>query len=122
VREGVLYNDVRVAMTFHLTAIFTLLSWSPVRAAHYEGGRVADVVIDNHAIDDLLEIQQSSLNPGGECGLACSLSSGFKYGLEWSADLQHWNLFQIFPTTAGAQIIHVFADPGDGRRLFLRVG
>lgn len=105
-------------------AINQTVEWMIGRMRAFSGnyeGQIADVVIYNHALDDLLEIQQSSFTPGGECRLAWSSSSGFEYGLEWSSDLLDWNLFQIVPSTGNSQTSHIFADPGDGRRLFLRI-
>jgi len=118
-----LRDGLAVATGSSTGAINQNVEWMIGRMRAFNGnyeGRIADIVIYNHAIDDLLEIKESSFIPGGECGLVWSSSSGFEYGLEWSSDLQDWNLFQIV-SAAGLQTSRAFADPGDGERLFLRV-
>ncbi len=105
-------------------AINQTVEWMIGRMRSFSGnyeGQIADIVIYNHALDDLLEIQNSGFVPGGDCSLAWSSRDGFEYGLEWSSDLLDWKLFQIVPAAGNSQTSHVFADPGDGKRLFLRV-
>ena len=118
-----LRDGLAVATGNSTAAINQSVEWMIGRMRAFNGnyeGRIADVVVYNHAFDDLLEIQDTSLIPGGECRLAWSSRSGFEYGLEWSSDLRDWNLFQIVPA-AGPQTSHIFADPSDGRQLFLRI-
>lgn len=117
-----LRDGLAVATGNSTAAISQNVEWMIGRMRAFNGnyeGRIADVVY-NHAFDDLLEIQETSFIPGGDCRLAWSSSSGFEYGLEWSSDLRDWNLFQIVPA-AGPQTSHIFADPSDGRQLFLRI-
>lgn len=119
-----LRDGLAVATGNSAGAINQTVEWMIGRMRAFNGnyeGQIADVVIYNHALDDLLEIQQSSFIPGGECRLAWSSSSGFEYGLEWSSDLLDWNLFQIVPGIGNSQTSHIFEDPGDGRQLFLRI-
>lgn len=84
-------------------------------------GMIGDVTVLNHAITDPLEIESSQLVPGGTCQLAWSSQPGFEYGIEWSPDLDDWNLFRIVPAAAGATTQATFPDPAAGSRLFLRI-
>jgi iduronate 2-sulfatase len=84
-------------------------------------GMIGDVTVLNHAIADPLEIESSQFLPGGTCQLAWTSQPGFEYGIEWSPDLADWNLLRIVPAAPGTITLDSFPDPGDGRRLFLRI-
>jgi hypothetical protein len=84
-------------------------------------GMIGDVTVLNHAISDPLEIESSQLVPGGTCQLAWSSQPGFEYGIEWSPDLDAWNLLRIVPAVSGATTGAIFPDPAGGARLFLRI-
>lgn len=100
------------------------VEWMIGRMRSFNGnfeGMISDVTLYNHAPDDVLRIESSSLTPGGECGLVWSSRAGYEYGLEWSPDLRAWNLFDIVPAADGSLTSHTFPDPGNGRQLFLRI-
>ena len=84
-------------------------------------GQIGDVTVFNHAVGDPFLIESSQLVPGGTCQLAWTSQPGFEYGIEWSPDLTIWRLLGIVPATGGRSTSSTFLDPGDGRRLFLRV-
>lgn len=105
-------------------AISQNVEWMIGRMRSFNGnyeGRIADVVVYNHAIGDFLKIEGSSFTPGSECSISWTSRYGFEYGLEWSSNLADWNLLDIVPAAAGPTTSHVFRDPGAGQRLFLRV-
>lgn len=68
-----LRDGLAVATGNSAGAINQTVEWMIGRMRAFNGnyeGQIADVVIYNHALDDLMEIQQSSFIPGGECRLA----------------------------------------------------
>lgn len=121
---SLLRDGMIVATGTSSAAISQNTEWMIGRMRSFNGnyeGQIADIIVYNHAISDTLEIRGSHFTPGGQCGLAWSSSNGFEYGLEWSADLLGWNLFQIVSATENSQTTHIFQDPSAGQRLFLRV-
>lgn len=84
-------------------------------------GMIGDVIVLNHAITDPLQIESSHFFPGGTCELTWTSQPGFEYGIEWSPDLEAWNPLRIVPAGPGMTTQESFPDPGDGRRLFLRI-
>lgn len=69
----------------------------------------------------LLEIRGYTINPGGSCEIHWTTVQGFQYVLEWSNDLTTWNPVVTKTGASGDATGHVFPDPGDGTRIFLRV-
>ncbi len=121
---SLLRDGTVVATGSSAAAIGQNTEWMIGRMRAFNGnyeGMIGDVTVLNHAVTDPLEIESSQLVPGGSCQLAWTSQPGFEYGLEWSSDLAAWNLFRIVPAATGAATSDTFADPGEGKRLFLRV-
>jgi Carbohydrate esterase, sialic acid-specific acetylesterase/Concanavalin A-like lectin/glucanases superfamily len=97
--------------------------WMIGRMRSFNGnfeGSIGEVLVLNHALPTPLGIQSFRFMPGGTCQLAWNTEQGFEDGLEWSDDLVRWNLLDILPANSASRT-HSFADPGNGRRLFVRV-
>lgn len=123
--EWSLLRDGRIVATGSSAgAIGQDTEWMIGRMRAFNGnfeGQIGDVTVLNHAVTDPLEIESSQLVPGGNCQLAWTSQPGFEYGIEWSPDLDDWNLLRIVPAAPGSSTRDTFPDPGEGRRLFLRI-
>ena len=97
--------------------------WMIGRMRSFNGnfeGSIGEVLVLNHALPTPLGIQSFRFSPGGACQLAWNSEAGFEDGLEWSEDLVRWNLLHVLPATSASRT-HSFTDPGNGRRLFVRI-
>lgn len=123
--EWSLLRDGRIVATGTSDgAIGQTVEWMIGRMRAFNGnfeGLIGDVTVFNHAITDPLRIENSQFVPGGGCELVWTSQPGFEYGIEWSSDLGVWNLLRIVPASPGVSTQASFPDPGDGRRLFLRI-
>jgi hypothetical protein len=100
------------------------LEWMIGRMRAFNGnfeGLIGEVVVLNHPADERLEIETLWAQPGGARQLAWRSRPGLEYALEWSADLERWDLFRIVPAGSGALTQAAFPDPGTEPRLFLRI-
>ena len=120
-----LLRDGKVVATgSSAAAISQDTEWMIGRMRAFNGnfeGMIGDVTVLNHAAFPELKVETSSFTPGGPCAVSWTSQPGYEYGIEWSADLVEWNLFRIIPAADGSATHDIFPDPGDGRRLFLRI-
>jgi hypothetical protein len=119
-----LRDGQRVAAGQSAAAISQDTEWMIGRMRAYNGnfeGLVGEVVVLNYAADEPLKVESLWAQPGGACQLAWCSRPGFEYAIEWSIDLERWDLCRIVPAGAGSATQATISDPGSGLRLFLRI-
>ena len=121
---SLLRNGTVVATGNSSGAIDQNTEWMIGRMRAFNGnfeGQIGDVLILNHALNDIPEIEGMILRPRGDCEISWSGIPGFEHGIEWSEDLVRWNLLRVQPSDAGTSSSILFSDPGSGNALFLRI-